>query len=73
MSDVDNIDDHGQKERSFGSFGEGLLCTVLRIVVANGPKRVVDFVRNRSFLIKMCPSLISNKFLICDIRRQLLL
>jgi len=44
-SNVDNLDDCGEKKRSFGSFGEGLLCAALRIVVANCPKRAVDFVR----------------------------
>jgi len=38
-------------------------------VVVNCPKRVVDFVRKQSFLIKMYLSLISHKFLICDVHR----
>jgi len=72
MSNVDNLDDCEEKKRSFGSFGEGLLCAVLRTVVVNCPKRAVDFVRIRSFLIKMHLSLISYEFLICDVHRQLL-
>jgi len=72
MSNVDDFDDCGEKKRSFGSFWEGLLCAVLWIVVANCPKWAVDFVRIRSFLIKMHVSLISHEFLICDIHTQLL-
>ena len=71
-SNVDNLDDYGEKKRSFGSFEKALLCTVLRNVVVNCPKRVVDFVRKRSFSDQIYLSLISYKFLICDIHRQLL-
>ena len=72
MSNIDNLDDCGEKKRSFGSFWEGLLCAVLRIVVATCPKRAVDFVRIRSFLVKMCLSLISYEFFICNMHTQLL-
>jgi len=72
LSHVDNLDDCEEKKRLFGSFGEGLLCTVLRAVAANCLKRVVDFSRVRSILIKMHISWISYEFLICDAHRQLL-
>jgi len=71
MSNVGNLDDCEEKKQSFGSFGEGLLCTVLRTMVANRPKRVVDLLRVRSSLIKMHLSSISYKFLISDMHRQL--
>jgi len=71
MSNVNNLDDCGEKKRSFGSFWEGLLCAVLQIVVATCLKRVLDFVRIRSFLVKTHLSLISREFLIFDIHRQL--
>jgi len=61
-----------ERRWSLGPVGEGLLCAILRIVVVNSQKRAVDLVRIRSFLIKMCLSLISYKFLICDTHRQLL-
>jgi len=35
---VDNLDDCGKKKRSFGSFGEGMLCVVLRAVAVNCQK-----------------------------------
>jgi len=57
---------------SLGPVGEGLFCAILRIVAVNSQKRVVDFVRIRSVLIKMHLSLISCKFLIYDMHRQLL-
>jgi len=72
LSYVDNLDDCEEKKWSFGSFGEDLLCTVLRAVVVNCPERAVDFLRARSILIKMYLSLISYKFLICDTHRKLL-
>jgi len=71
-SNVDDLDDCGQKKWSFGSFENALLCAVLRNAVVNCPKRVVDFMRKRSFSDQIYLSLISYKFLICDNRRQLL-
>jgi len=59
---VDNLDDWEEKKQSFGSFGEGMLHTVLRVVVANGQKRAVDFIGARSNLIKMHLSLIHTSF-----------
>jgi len=35
---VDNLDDCKEKKQSFGSFGEGVLCAVLRAVVVNCQK-----------------------------------
>jgi len=59
----DNLDDCEEKRQSFGSFGEGVLCVVLRAVVGNGQKRAVDFLGAPSNLIKMHLSLICHELL----------
>jgi len=59
---VNNLDDCEEKKQSFGSFGQGVLRTVLRVVAENGQKRAVDFIGARSNLIKMHLSLIHTSF-----------
>jgi len=49
-----------------------MLFAVLRTAAVNCQKRAVDFHEGPVNLIKMYLSLISYKFLICDVHRQLL-
>ena len=69
---VDNLDDCEEKKQLFGSFGEGVLCAVLRAVAVNCQKQVVDFSRALSILIKIHLSSICYEFLFCDVHRKLL-